>query len=366
MISNRLSELWNEASRTSVDAMIISPGPNLGYLCGFMINPRERTFLLLLGPKGSSSVFPKLEEKRVTASLGGEVMSFPYRDEDGPVDSIKGALEAAGIDRQGRITLAVEYLQMRVNELKMVNDAIEGYEMADLGKLFSKLRVNKDENERAYTRKAAAIVDIGIDEARRRIKPGVSERYVAARIEEAMRQAGADSIPFNKVLSGLKAANPHGNPDDKLIEEGDLVICDIGATYRGYTADITRTLAAGTPSAMLKRMHSIVCASNEAGRMSARPGLTCSELDAICRNVIAAEGLDEYFIHRTGHGLGLEVHEDPYIVSGNNMLLSPGMVFTIEPGVYIPEVGGVRIEDDVIITEEGVEVITKSKRELDI
>jgi Xaa-Pro dipeptidase len=166
------------------------------------------------------------------------------------------------------------------------------------------------------------------------------------------------------VVSGPNSAQPHASPSDRQLSEGDLVTIDWGAIYRGYRSDITRTFVLGVPSPEMERMQDAVLAANQAGRMAIRPGRPAQEIDRAARRAIAQAGYGEFFVHRTGHGLGLETHEPPYVVEGNLELLNAGMAFTVEPGVYIPDVGGVRIEDDVLVTEQGAETLTKLPRDL--
>jgi Xaa-Pro dipeptidase len=234
----------------------------------------------------------------------------------------------------------------------------------DLGPIAARMRAVKDPDELAALKRAAHIVDIGIAAAASAIAPGITEREVAAAAERAMLAAGADSVPFNAVLAGANSALPHGQTGDYEMREGDMVICDIGATYRGYNGDITRTFAVGKPTPEMARIYGVVYEANRAACQAARPGVTGEQLDSVARDAITRAGFGEYFTHRTGHGLGLEIHEEPYIVQGAKKPLEAGMVFTIEPGVYIPSVGGVRIEDDLALAGDGHLVLTAFPREL--
>jgi len=360
----RVVKLRGAMEEKGVEITLISPGPNLRYLAGLDIDPHERTFLMAVSEGGLAFVLPKLEEEKVlnkTAGTGAQV--FAYKDEDGPMGALEDAFAAIGAAAPcpGAV-IGTEYLHMRVKEYEMVRALTSGFASRDADGLMMGLRIIKDEHEAQMLRKAAGIVDIGIEAARDAIRPGVTERYVAAAIERAMMDAGADSVPFNSVLSGPKAALPHGSTGDRVIEDKEFVLCDIGACCGGYYGDITRTIAAGRPGGEMSAVYDAVAEANEAGRKEARPGITGEELDRVCRDVIAKRGLADLFIHRTGHGLGVEIHEEPYIVKGSDTTLLPGMAFTIEPGAYIPGVGGVRIEDDVVITPYGAEVLTKSHR----
>lgn len=362
----RIGKVLEEMRATSLGRCAISPGPNLRYLAGLNIDPHERTFVMVLGgPPGISFALPKLEEEKVRASLGGaDATIFAYADQDGPLLAVERALGYGGDGSCGPRRIGAEFLHMRLKEHELIRASAGPFEAVDMDPFLMGMRAVKDSEEIRRLRRAAEIVDRGIEAARDAIAPGVSENYVAEAIEKAMMAAGADSVPFNSVLSGPNAALPHGRTSDRKIGEGELVLCDIGAGFRGYFGDITRTIAAGRPPDRLVAAYMAVYEANRAGRQAAGPGMKAEDLDAVCRDVITKAGFGELFIHRTGHGLGLEVHEEPYIVAGSGKLLLPGMAFTIEPGVYLPGEGGVRIEDDVIITEAGAEVLTKQPREL--
>lgn len=366
MDKNRINKLLSLMPGLSAERLAISPGPNLKYLTGLEIEPHERTFMMVLG--GSQEIsfaLPMLEEEKVKAvTAGNKAAIFAYSDQDGPVDAVKAAFGFSTASDRKRLAIGAEFLHMRLKEFELIKQALGPIDAADLDSAMMDMRSVKDSQEIAHLKRAAEIVDRGIEAARDAIRPGVSENYVAEQIEKAMMAAGADSVPFNSVLSGPNAALPHGNTSGRVILEGELVICDIGAGFKGYFGDITRTIAAGKPSDELIAAYMAVYEANKAGREAVKPGMKAEDLDAICREVITKAGFGSLFIHRTGHGLGLEVHEEPYIVAGNRKALLPGMAFTIEPGVYIPGVGGVRIEDDVILTETGAEIITRQPREL--
>jgi len=177
-------------------------------------------------------------------------------------------------------------------------------------------------------------------------------------------QAGAQTVSFSPIVSGgPNSANPHASPTDRPVNRGDFLLFDWGAYVGGYASDITRTFPVGEMGPEMRRIYDLVQEANAAGRAAVRPGATCSEVDAAARRVIEAGGYGEYFIHRTGHGLGLQVHEAPFIVAGNERVLESGMTFTIEPGIYLPGRNGVRIEDDVVVTDDGGESLTTYSRE---
>lgn len=199
------------------------------------------------------------------------------------------------------------------------------------------------------------------------IRSGRTEQQIAADLQVALLQEGSHGQGFVPiVVAGPNSAQPHAEPSDRTLADGDLVILDWGAVYEGYQSDLTRTFAVGQLAAAGRTIYDAVLAANQAGRMAARPGPAAQEVDRAARRAIAQAGYGDYFIHRTGHGLGLETHEPPYLVEGNEELLQMGMAFTVEPGIYVPGLGGVRIEDDVVITERGSETLSTLPRELTI
>jgi Xaa-Pro dipeptidase len=197
------------------------------------------------------------------------------------------------------------------------------------------------------------------------IRAGRTELEVAADLQVAMLRQGGQGEAFAPlVVAGPNSAKPHAGPSDRPLAEGDLLIVDWGTVYEGYRSDITRTFVLGEPTPEMVRIHDAVLAANQSGRLAVRPGMPAQEVDRMARRAIVQAGYGDYFIHRTGHGLGLETHEPPYIVEGNLLMLEAGMSFTVEPGIYVPGKGGVRIEDDVVVTEDGAETLTTLPRDL--
>lgn len=226
------------------------------------------------------------------------------------------------------------------------------------------LRAIKDSAELAQMRKAAVLADQVVQGAIKLLKPGVRELEVAAEIEYRMRRLGASGPAFESIVAfGERAALPHARPTAKRLKKGDLVVLDLGAILGKYCSDITRTVFVGKASAKIRTWYSAVLEAQAAAIDAVGAGRTCGEVDAAARGVLAAYHLDQYFVHSTGHGLGLEVHEDPRLAKGQKTLLASGNVVTIEPGVYVPGVGGIRIEDDVAVLRRGNEVLTRAPRE---
>jgi Xaa-Pro dipeptidase len=226
--------------------------------------------------------------------------------------------------------------------------------------------MQKDTSEISAMRKAVEIAQRALEKTIPSIQIGITERELASELTLQILRAGSDAeIPFSPIVaSGPNSANPHAVPGGRTLEPGDLLIIDWGASYGGYISDITRTFSIGNIDPELEKIFNIVLEANEAGRSASQPGIKAGEIDQAARAVIESAGYGEYFTHRTGHGIGMEGHEEPYIYSGNELELQPGMTFTVEPGIYLPGRGGVRIEDDVLITEDSAESLTSLPREM--
>jgi Xaa-Pro aminopeptidase len=227
------------------------------------------------------------------------------------------------------------------------------------------LRGRKDATELAQMRRAAVLADRVMEHALKILKPGVRELEVAAEIEFQMRQLGASGPAFETIVaSGVRSAYPHARATAKRLRKNELVVLDLGAILAHYCSDITRTVVVGRASQKIRNWHRAVQAAQAAAISAVKAGATCGEVDAAARQVLAGQSLDQYFVHSTGHGLGLEVHEDPRVAKGQKQILEPGNVVTIEPGVYVPGIGGIRIEDDVAVHESRTEVLTRVPRDL--
>jgi Xaa-Pro aminopeptidase len=242
--------------------------------------------------------------------------------------------------------------------------AVEG-ELVPVSGVVEKLRLIKAPSEIKILKEAADIADAAFKHILDFIKPGKTELDVSNELEFFMRKAGATSSSFDIIVaSGYRGALPHGVASDKLIESGELVTLDFGAYYKGYISDITRTVAVGEPKPQLKEIYDIVLEAQLRGMAGIKPGMTGKEADALTRDYITEKGYGENFGHSTGHGIGLEVHEGPSLSAKSDLILEPGMIVTVEPGIYVPGLGGVRIEDDTLITETGNETLTHSTKEL--
>jgi Xaa-Pro dipeptidase len=347
-----------------LDSLILNPGPSLVYLTGLHFHLSERPVLVFFSPDEIPIiVLPELEQEKIK-HLAFEIQAFPYSEDPTQWGNvIKHAMQAAKL---GNKRLGVESRQFRFLEFQLLSDAAPRSEFIPAEDSVSKLRMYKDQLEISCMRKAADIAQQALNASLPLIKIGLTERELASELTLQLFRAGCDpEVPFAPIVSsGPNAANPHATPSDRKLSSGDLLVIDWGASYEGYFSDITRTFAIGKLEAEYAQICRIVLEANTAGRNAAQPGITADAVDQAARIVIESVGYGKYFTHRTGHGLGMEGHEEPYIRAGNLMLLEPGMTFTIEPGIYLPGRNGVRIEDDVVITSTGAECLTSLTRDV--
>jgi Xaa-Pro dipeptidase len=264
--------------------------------------------------------------------------------------------------------IGVEPLGMRYQELTLLQDILTEAEFVSAGITLDEFRMIKNEDEVEHIRQAATIAENALLETLPLVKVGMTEKELAAELILQLIRAGSEPhLPFDPVVaSGPNSALPHATTSARSLQAGDLLKIDWGARVEGYISDITRTFAVQELEPELETIHLIVQQANDAGRDAVKPGIPCREVDQEARKVIESAGYGEYFMHATGHGIGLEVHETPYIHPDFHQELETGMTFTIEPGIYLPGRGGVRIEDDVIVTERGGESITRLDRALEI
>lgn len=333
------------------------------YLSGIHAHVSERPILLFVPADDDPAIIiPSLEaQKARQAGLAGDRI-FQWSDDEGYTGAFQQA--CAHLELSDYL-LGVEALHMRVLELELLHRYAPGLTTAHAEPIMSALRQAKDQDEVAAMQKAVNIAQQAIENLLPRIQIGQSEKQIAAMLLEELMDAGSQAIPFGPIVSaGPNGASPHAVPTERPIQAGDLLVIDWGATFNDYPSDITRTFAVGEISGDLKRVYETVRQANEAGRSAARLGASGRDVDRAARGVIDKAGYGDYFIHRTGHGLGLEGHEPPYIMEGSGEPLVLGAVFTVEPGIYLPERAGVRIEDDIVIDADGARSLTSFPREL--
>ena len=358
----RVHTLFDIVTDAGLDAIALIPGANLQYMTGLDFHLMERPLVMFFVPgQDPVAIVPSLEQDRLAES-GFPVQTFAWSDTEGYQGAFAAALDTLKL---GGKRLGVEELRMRVLEANTIQDHAPTIRIVPAGNALADLRLRKDETALASLRQAIQISQDALEALLVQIKPGMTEREVASLLVMEQLKHGGGKLPFGPIaLSGPRSALPHGEPGERKIAAGEPLLFDFGTTVNSYASDITRTFSVGEPSARLKEVYEVVKAANATGRATAKPGVTGQDVDRATRKVIEDAGFGQYFTHRTGHGLGLETHEPPDMVEGNTLVLEPGMVFTIEPGIYIPGEVGVRIEDNMVITQDGSESLTTFDREL--
>jgi len=354
----RVEQMAQLAESRGLDALALMPGPNLFYATGLSFFISERPVVALCPVDAPPAfVLPEFEASKA-ASTGFEV--FTYTDEEGYALAFHQACATLEL---ADARVGVEALRMRLLEARILQRYAPGAELAPADELFAELRMVKSDVELDALRRAVAVAERAFELWLPQLRVGITEREAAACLIAALLSNGADALAFAPIVcGGPNGAMPHAHPGHRPFQPGDWVVVDWGAMVDGYGSDLTRMVVFGEPSGQMADIHAIVLRANEAARAVVASGAEAQAVDAAARAVIVAAGYGARFTHRTGHGLGLEAHEPPYIVAGNAQMLAPGMTFTVEPGIYLEGVGGVRIEDDVVVTPEGVQTLTTLPR----
>jgi Xaa-Pro dipeptidase len=366
MNSSRFDKLNASLQTSDLDAVILNPGPTLTHLTGLHFHLMERPVVLLFAKdQVPAIVLPELELQKV-ASLPYDLKIFPYPENPAEWGNVfRKAAQSLGLDGK---RIGVEPRNLRLLEFQYVKEGAPEADFPDASEVLSGLRLKKDKAEVDAMRKAVKIAQEALEATIPSLKVEMTEKALAAELVVQLLRHGSDpEIPFAPIVSaGPNAANPHASPSDRKLQVGDLLVVDWGAAYEGYISDLTRTFAVGDVDQEYIKIHKIVQEANAAGRAAGKPGVPCAAVDKAARDVIERAGYGEYFTHRTGHGIGMEGHEEPYMRGDNMQTLEPGMAFTVEPGIYLPNRNGVRIEDNVVITETGADVLSDMPREIRI
>ncbi|MDR6224670.1 M24 family metallopeptidase [Desmospora profundinema] len=352
-MTTRLERLRKWLSKRNLEALLVTHPVNRRYLTGFT---GSSGWVLVTGDRQVL-----ISDFRYTEQGKEESPHFSFVDHGGNL-----LKEVARLCREAGVsTLAFEEAHLTVRVHRQLMEALEGVELRPVVQVVEELRQIKSEDEVAIIRQAASIVDTAFEKILEKIKPGVTEREIESHLEILMRKQGATSSSFDIIVaSGPRSALPHGVASDRVMQRGDLVTLDFGALYQGYCSDMTRTVVLGPPADWQREIYGIVLEAQQKAVAAIRPGITGQEVDTVARDHINANGYGDQFGHSTGHGLGMEVHEAPTLSIRGKEPLEPGMVVTVEPGIYLPGRGGVRIEDDVCVTENGYEGLTFSPKEL--
>ena len=362
--ASRHAHLAEILEEHNLDALALNPGPTLTYLTGLHFHLMERPVIALFTrEKPPMIVLPELETAKLT-SLPFDLQTFTYGDDPATWPAvIAQTVQASGIN--GR-KVGVEPTRMRLLEYRYLKHASPEARFLHADESLAQLRMRKEASEIAAMRKAVDIAQKALLATLPSIRAGVTEKQIAAELTVQLLRAGSEpELAFAPIVSGgPNSANPHASPSDRFLQPGDLLVIDWGAIYDGYVSDLTRTFSIGPVEEEFTQIGRIVAQANAAGRETAGPEIAAEEVDHAARAVIQHAGYGVYFFHRTGHGLGMEAHEPPYIRAGNTLPLLEGMTFTVEPGIYLPGRGGVRIEDNVVITAGGAECLSDLPRDL--
>ncbi|HRQ22319.1 MAG TPA: Xaa-Pro peptidase family protein [Anaerolineales bacterium] len=364
MTKTRLEKLTASLLNADLDAVILNPGPTLKYLSGLDFHLMERPVVLFVTPdKDPVLVLPELEKPKVDL-FPYKVQAFTYGENPSEWDdAFRKAAQTLGLEGK---RIGVEPRQLRLLEFRHVKAGAPEADFPDASDVLAELRLRKDQAEVDAMRKAVRIAQSALEAVIPQIQIGMTERELASELVMQLLKHGSESeFPFAPIVSaGPNSANPHASPSERKLQAGDLLVIDWGATHHGYISDLTRTFAVGEVDEEYKTIHKIVQEANAAGRAAAKPGVPCADVDKAARDVIENAGYGKYFTHRTGHGIGMEGHEAPYMRGDNMQILEPGMAFTVEPGIYLTGRNGVRIEDNLVITEDGAESLSNMPREI--
>ena len=366
MHTSRFAHLDQLMASNHIDAIVLNPGSTMVYLTGLHFHLMERpTVLLYKCGDQPHLILPELEAGKLN-SISFPIVAHTFGDNPSTWPQV---FTYAAVGFTGKhLKIGVEASRMRFLEMEYLQRAIPDASFVNAESVLGRLRVNKDEAEIANMQKAVQIAEKALDATLPFIKPGVSEQELASELIIQLFKAGSSSeLPFAPIIAGgPNSANPHAVPSARKLKRGDMVIIDWGASYEDAISDLTRTFALGEITPEFIEIFEIVKKANTTGRETGKPGIPAGIVDDATRKVIDQSGYGKFFTHRTGHGIGMEAHEHPYIFSGNELILEKGMTYTIEPGIYLPDKGGVRIEDNMVITADGSRSLSTFPRELRI
>jgi Xaa-Pro dipeptidase len=366
MTQNRINSLIELLKHNQMQALVLNAGVDLTYFCGLQFHLSERPVVMIISSTSEPIlIHPELESEKVKSSLI-PLKSIPYGEDQS--QWIKSFIQAFKDLHLENKKVGVSPTSIRFLELELLKMASPDSFFVSAAKELACLRVVKSSGEISSIKKAVEIAENALQNTLLFIKIGKTEKEIANELTLQLLRAGSDTeLPFYPIVaSGPHSANPHAVPTERKLTSGDFLIIDWGARFNGYVSDLTRTFAIGYGQEELNKAALLVEKANQEARHTIQKGATSHQVDKAARNAISNGGFGNYFIHRTGHGIGLEVHEEPYIQEGNQTILDDGMVFTIEPGIYLPGLGGVRIEDNIVIENGKGTTITSLPRKVQI
>jgi Xaa-Pro aminopeptidase len=351
--SARIDRARSVMTAAGLDALLVSVGPDLPYLTGYEAMPLERLTMFVVTPDDAVLVVPGLEAPRVPS---GPFEVRPWAETEDPIGIVAGLVANGGVVGIGDHTWSVFLLRLQA--------ALEGVSFRSATPVTSVLRMRKEPAEVELLRRAGHATDRVAARLADAKMSGLTERDLSRQIGRWTVEEGHDLDTFKIVASGPNGASPHHEPTDRVIGEGDMVVVDFGGKLGGYCSDMTRMFVVGQATPEQAVVHDVVQVAQRTAVDAVRPGVVAADIDDAARSVIEEAGYGEFFIHRTGHGIGLEGHEEPYIIETNQQPVEAGMTFSIEPGIYLPGRFGVRIEDIVVVTDDGVEPLNRADHEL--
>lgn len=353
---NRIEGLKERLKAENLDAILLLNDSNIRYISGFT---GSDSYVVI-----SKDANAFITDSRYTEQAEAECKSFEIIRWGRPLLGLHETIQSH-CEKQGIKKLAFERDHVNYGMYEKLSKALPEVELVPTSNLVEDLRGIKDEEEIACMRKAAAIADAAFTEILKYIKPGVSEMDIERELQYLIKKLGAEDVGFPSIIaSGKNSSLPHAIPGQKKIELGDFVTLDFGATYKGYRSDMTRTIIVGAANDKQKEIYDIVKMAQELASKAIKAGVNCKVPDTAARDHISNAGYGQNFGHGLGHGVGLDIHEEPYLSPAAEKCLEKGNVVTVEPGIYLPNWGGVRIEDTVVVLEDGIEVLTKSSKEL--
>ncbi|EHJ52711.1 M24 family metallopeptidase [Streptococcus macacae] len=354
---SKITQLKQKLERAEIEAAVLSDPISISYLTEFYSDPHERLMLLFLFQEESLLFLPELEVARAKNFLSLPIVG--YSDSENPWAKLKTILSKTDFSK-----IALEYDHLNISKYQGLKSLLSG-QFTDLTPFLDRMRLIKSPDEIQKLTAAGNLADKAVQIGFDHISLDTTETDIIAQIEFEMRKQGVDKMSFDTlVLTGKKAADPHGLPSTKRLENNSLLLFDLGVQTLGYTSDMTRTVALGQPSQFKKDIYSLCLEAQLTALNFIKPGVTAAQVDAAARSVIEKAGYGDYFNHRLGHGIGMSVHEFPSITATNDIVLEEGMCFSVEPGIYIPEKVGVRIEDCGHVTKQGFQTFTKTSKEL--
>jgi Xaa-Pro dipeptidase len=362
MNEQRIQKVASWMRDSDIQLSFITNPDNVFYFSGFLSDPHERLLAVAIFQEQEPFLICPAMEVEDVKRTGWQGEIIGHSDIDNPWELVQKAIAKRNLSIN---KVAIEKEHLNVERYEAMSHLFPQASFVSAEEKVRTLRLVKDEAELKTLREACALADYAIEVGCQEIKEGRTELEVLAAVEYALKKKGVSEMSFSTmVLTGANAASPHGNPGLTKIKKGDFVLFDLGVVVDGYCSDITRTIAFGEINDKQREIYETVLKAQLAAVEASKPGRTAAEVDLAARNIIREAGYGDFFPHRLGHGLGISIHEYPSLTETNPLIIQEGMVYTIEPGIYVPNVAGVRIEDDVYITKDGVEVLTNFPKTL--